>query len=285
MMAFALTPPKKKRRICEVPEEPTAATTGPLASSATPPPSDQDLSTAPTGVDSEYTDFGNGFASDSDEELVCKYYANGSHICYCAHGSCYDMVWMHAVRPAPELQIFEISDGSPELPTDAERQKQKVMRSAVRRATNYCPDYAKHVLRHLSPEIKLRFPSCCPHELDPEEQFRHCLFQIRQIKGGFPRLWYIGVTASPMFRYWTVSPHYKDYDNMFLLIVAKDSEITHRLEKRLVEYFKAWADTRLKNVDPNASGSLQGSPHFLYVCFTSAQACNAVTRRKWWATS
>ena len=143
---------------------------------------------------------------------------------------------------------------------------------------NYWPSYANHALKNLPPHIKLRLPWACPEEIEFSELFEHCIRQIAIIKGGVPRRWYIGICASPVFRY--NLGHDADYECLFLLVVAKTSEITRPLEVDLVQHYQDQHDLLLQNITPYASGSTAGSPHLLYCGFTDMDASNALIRSR-----
>ena len=52
---------------------------------------------------------------------------------------------------------------------------------------------------------------------------------------------------------------------MHLLVASRNSELTRSLEKELIVVYMAMRDIKLQNVDPEATGSMRGTPHFLYV--------------------
>jgi hypothetical protein len=157
---------------------------------------------------------------------------------------------------------------------------ERELRRSAGRLTNCTPDYAKHALQHLPPEIKLRLPHACPEDLDFSALFTHCLKQIAMIKGNFPRKWYIGVTANTHHRFFNLG-HCDDYECMFVLVAALNSRTTRPLEEALITHYQARLDSLLQNVGPKYKGSMAGSPHFLYVCFASTQdACDALIRRR-----
>ena len=165
------------------------------------------------------------------------------------------------------------------MPASAQREhaaRQGVMRSAAQ--PPYLPPYAAHALRNLPPHIKKVLPPADPRDMEFAELFAHCLQKIATIRGNAPRQWYIGICATPLWR-WGLG-HHIDYECMYLLVAGLSSETTRPLEKALIKHFQAQCDRLLQNITPDAVGSLFGRPHFLYVCFASADSCNALIRRR-----
>ena len=165
------------------------------------------------------------------------------------------------------------------MPASAQREhaaRQGVMRSAAQ--APYLPPYAAHALRNLPPHIKKVLPPADPRDMEFAELFAHCRQKIAAIRGNAPRQWYIGICATPLWR-WGLG-HHIDYECMYLLVAGLSSETTRPLEKALIKHFQAQCDRLLQNITPDAVGSLFGRPHFLYVCFASADSCNALIRRR-----
>ena len=75
--------------------------------------------------------------------------------------------------------------------------------------------------------------------------------------------------------------HYRQYESMFLLVVAQNSDITFTLEELLIDIYQKRVDLLLQNLKKDAKGSKAGSPHFLYVCFAARDdACSRLIRRR-----
>ena len=125
------------------------------------------------------------------------------------------------------------------------------------------PTCAAFEVSNLPPFIKPRFPSRPADEMERPALLRHCHSVISHIRATNPRPWYIGITASPLFR-WNMS-HFRDYTWMNLLVASRTSELTHSIESELIEVYIAMHDITLQNIDPRAKGSMQGSPSFCYV--------------------
>lgn len=160
----------------------------------------------------------------------------------------------------------------------ASEQSKHAARQGVQKSAQYLPPYAAHALQNLPPCIKKVLPTADPRHMEFSELFAHCLQKISAIRGNFPRRWYIGICHCPLWR-WGLG-HNIDYECMYLLVAGLSSETTRPLEKALIKHFQAQCNLMLQNIDPDASGSLLGRPHFLYVCFSSADSCNALIRRR-----
>ena len=131
--------------------------------------------------------------------------------------------------------------------------------------TGCIPSFAKSEVAHLPPHIKCRFPSEPADEMNREALRKHCHSVIRSVRAADPQRWYIGVCASPKFR-WHMG-HYEDYIGMYLLVTSRSAELTRSLEEELITFYLATRLSKLQNIDPNAAGTMRGSPHFLYVTY------------------
>ena len=132
----------------------------------------------------------------------------------------------------------------------------------------FVPQYAAGAVAQLPPAIKTRFPTDSADEMEFAALLTHCKCVISQVLAGGPASWYIGITACPPYR-WGDLGHCLDYSCMYLLIVSRTSSLTRGLEEVLIKHYMNMHDRRLQNVDPKATGCMQGSPHFLYVCFAA----------------
>jgi len=132
--------------------------------------------------------------------------------------------------------------------------------------SGFIPKYAENAVSNLPCEISCRFPDDRDEEMEFDAKMRHCRQTILKIMLPNPQIskWYIGITASPDWR-WGPLGHSLEYNCMVLLLVARTSADNHRLEEALIRAYAGWRG--LQNIKPEAKGSKQGCPHFLYLCF------------------